>query len=257
MASVTFCTALAVFVALLGAAFGVSLGGAATGRARLHRLLFAATGVLLAVVVCDVLPDAKAMLAWPAFLLAGGSGWAAFALFSRFVYPVCPSCAFSEFETGKADLKQTAVLLLFALGLHSLLDGAAIAVGDHLVKSTSPGLLLAVGFHKLPEGFALAVLLLAAGYSRRKTLAWTTVVEAATVAGGLLGAWLLREASPHLLGLLLAHTGGGFLFLAAGTLQMRFEPTLTAPPRPLLLGITGAAFAGTAALLLFTRALAS
>lgn len=257
MAPVLLRTTLAAFAALLGGLLGVSLGRA-SARLRLPLLLVGAAGVLLAVVVCDILPDAKAALSWPAFLVAGGTGWASLYLFNRYVYPVCPSCAFGEFDTGRGgNLRQTAAVLLCALGLHCLLDGVAVVVGDAMVRHANTGLLLAVTFHKLPEGFALAILLLAAGYTRHKTLAWTVLVESSTVAGGFLGVLLLRDASPALLGLLLAHVGGGFLFLVAGTLHALFEKTQPSTTRPRLAALCIASFTGTAGLLCFIRAFTS
>ncbi len=254
MNPVAFFTLLATVAALLGALLGVSLSRRA-GQEGLNRLLLAASGVLLAVVTCDVLPDSKGALSWPVFLAATLGGWAAFGLFTRYVYPMCPSCAFSEFDSEKiAALRRTAALLLFALALHSALDGVAVAVGGQMSHHAGQDLLIAITLHKLPEGFALAALLLSAGYTPSKTLAWATLVESATLAGGIWGAWFLRGASPQFLALLLAPIGGGFLYLVTSTLRHAvLDKSLPISSRRGALFVVGGAFAATAGLLALLR----
>jgi zinc transporter ZupT len=76
-------------------------------------------------------------------------------------------------------------------------------------------LLLAVCVHKVPEGLALGALLMGAGFRRARTVAWVAAVEATTLLGGILGVLFLRDISVFWLAAVLAHAGGGFLFLAA------------------------------------------
>ena len=248
-------TLLAAFAAALGALLGTALGSRAKNR--LPHLLFAASGVLLAVVLCDLLPEAKAALSWPAFLLAGGSGWAAFSVFNRYIFPVCPSCAFSDLDHAQTQKRrQTAAFLLIALALHCLLDGVAVVVGDEINPQTNTGLLFALTVHKIPEGFALVILLLASGWNKPQTLRWAVLIESATVLGGLMGTLLLRDASLPFLSLLLAHVGGGFLFLVTGTLKTLVgsaERGLAANSRLPLVRLCALGFLGTTGLLLLLR----
>ena len=57
-------------------------------------------------------------------------------------------------------------------------------------------------------------LLLGAGFKRVNAIVWVAVVEATTVLGGVLGLWVLRDVPRFWLGAVLAHAGGGFIFLA-------------------------------------------
>src|SRR6478672_8916348 len=110
---------IATLIAVVGGGIGVALGG--VGPRRLAALIYAATGALLAVACCDVLPEAKEALSWPAFGLAAPSGYALFLLIGRFISPVCPSCARVAFdEETRLHLGRTAGLLMAALSLHSL-----------------------------------------------------------------------------------------------------------------------------------------
>ena len=56
--------------------------------------------------------------------------------------------------------------------------------------------------------------MLGAGFKRVNAIVWVAVVEATTVLGGVLGLWVLRDVPRFWLGAVLAHAGGGFIFLA-------------------------------------------
>jgi ZIP family zinc transporter len=231
-------------MAYAGGALGAASGGVAVRR--LPALVYAAMGVLLAVTVCDVLPDAKSLLPWPAFGAAVVSGYALFWAVSRYVYHLCPSCALGAFDAAAMErLGRSVLLLMVAVGLHSTMDGVAVAVGDEIGGRANLGVLLAVSLHKLPEGLALALLLIGAGYTRRAALLWTLGIETTTELGGLLGVFALRGLPLPWLGLVFGHVGGGFLYLAASTLGLAGGPTVR---RPLLVS-GGVAFTLTAVLL--------
>lgn len=242
-------TTLATFIACAGGALGVALGQMAARR--LSLLVYAATGVLLAVTLCDILPEAKQGLGWPVFLAAAASGYLVFWLVGKYVHYLCPACAISAIEEATAtQLRETALLLLIALGLHSLMDGIAVVVGDQMAAGqANVGVLLAISIHKLPEGMALALLLLGAGYPRRTALGWTCAIEATTEIGGLLGLFVLKGASPPSLRLLFAHTGGGFLYLVV-SVYSAFVTHPKRPPTRLLILASGLSFALTSLLLL-------
>ncbi len=76
-------------------------------------------------------------------------------------------------------------------------------------------LALAVCVHKVPEGLALGALLLGAGFNRSQTLLRVAGVEAATLLGGVVGWVFLKGTTGIWLDAVIAHVGGGFLFLAA------------------------------------------
>ena len=80
--------AVATLFAFVGIGIGVGLR-----RIALHRLsllVAAAMGVLLAVTIFDVLPDAKQLLPWPALLLACASGYLLLWVIGRYVIPRLP-----------------------------------------------------------------------------------------------------------------------------------------------------------------------
>src|SRR6266568_2778660 len=66
-----------------------------------------------------------------------------------------------------------------------------------------------------PEGLALGSLLIGAGFQRAAALGWVAAVEVTTLLGGVIDFFFLANASTFWLGLIMAHVGGGFFYLAA------------------------------------------
>jgi len=272
---------LATLSAIVGGLLAAGLRQRASER--MLPLVFIALGTLLSVTIFDVLPDAKQGLDWSVFLIAVGSGYLVFWLISRYLYSICPACAFAQtsselngsacdssgikpeakwpaaVEDVAVDVNDPAVararaliwLLTAALAVHCTVDGLAIVVGDDLVRGLDLAVLIAVIVHKLPEGMALALYLMSAGQRASKAVLWTTAVEMATLVGGLAGAQLLTAHSVFWLSLLFAHVGGGFLYLVVTTVG-GLRDGQSRSTRPIVIG-GGVAFTITSVLLLSLR----
>ncbi len=200
---------LAVAGGGLSALFGFS-------HQRLCALISLAAGTLLGVTLFSILPEGWDLMKWWELVLALGSGYAVFYFISKYVYHVCPACAASHFdETTTHRFSEIASALIIALAVHSTMDGVALAAGHEASGRMDLSMMLAVCVHKLPEGLALGALLMGAGFKRETTLAWVAAVEATTVLGGAIGLLFLRHVPLFWLDAVLAHAGGGFVFLAA------------------------------------------
>jgi len=205
---------LAFLLALLGGAVSSAI---AVSHNRLCRMISLAAGTLLGVTVFSILPECYAVMSAWQLAIALISGYAVFFLISRYVFHVCPACAASHFdEAATHRFSEIATAMVIALGLHSTLDGLALALGTESGMSggLDASLLLAICIHKIPEGLALCALLLAAGLSRPVALAWVAAVESTTLVGGAIGLWAAPQISGIWMDLILAHVGGGFMFLA-------------------------------------------
>ena len=217
-----------VFLAIALAIIG---GLIATLKHLSHRqlcsLISYAAGALFVVTFLDLGPEAAARIGWGATLLGGLTGYALFAVISRFVAHVCPACAATHTETF---FQKITVLMIVALSVHSMLDGVAVAASLADGRGFGPALAIAVFVHKVPEGLALTAVALAAGWSRLRALGLTVLVEGLTMIGGSwLGAVTGLSVSPVWMGWVLAHIGGGFLFLAihATLSELRKHPRST------------------------------
>jgi zinc transporter ZupT len=208
-------------------AFVVALGGGLLSAllARTHKQLCAlislGAGTLLGVTVFAIVPKCWNELAPWQFLLGAASGYALFAIISKYVYHVCPACAASHFdEAATHHFGEIALAMMVALAIHCTVDGLALAAGGQENSGAvrthwlDMSLTMAICVHKAPEGLALGALLLGAGYRRGRMLWLVAAVESTTILGGLLGWYVFRNVSNLWLDLALAHAGGGFIFLA-------------------------------------------
>ena len=198
-------------------------GGAISTSLRLeHKPLCAlisfAAGTLLGVTIFAILPESLGESSWWAVALAAATGYALFFFISKYVHHVCPACAASHFDADATrHFSEIATALIVALAIHSTTDGLALGIQNDspTTEATTWTLFSALCIHKVPEGLALGSLLIGAGLQRAAALGWVATVEATTLLGGLIGIFFLGKVSTFWLGLIMAHVGGGFFYLAA------------------------------------------
>jgi ZIP family zinc transporter len=214
LAGVAFRVGLAFALAIAG---GAASSLFAVSHERLCRLISFAAGTLLGVTLFSIIPETyRSMPLWQ-LSVALSSGYLVFLLVSHYVFHVCPACAASHFDEAVTHrFSEIATAMVIALALHSTSDGLALALGkeSELSGRVDASLVLAICVHKVPEGLALCALLLASGLSRIVALGWVAAVEATTLLGGVIGI-LIGPRIPNVwLDMILAHVGGGFIFLA-------------------------------------------
>jgi zinc transporter ZupT len=209
--------ALAFALAVAGGTLGAVLG---TSHKRLCALISLGAGTLLGVTLFAILPETYHALRIWQLLLALGSGYAVFAVISKYIFHVCPACAASHFDEATTHhFSEIASAMMLALAIHCTMDGLAMSAGN----DTGPEgagkvvvftIILAVCVHKIPEGLALGALLRGAGLTTGKILLYVVGVETTTLLGGLLGWFVFPRVSEIWISAALAHAGGGFIFLA-------------------------------------------
>jgi zinc and cadmium transporter len=197
-------------------------GGSISASLRLeHKPLCAlisfAAGTLLGVTLFAIFPESFGASPWWAVSLALISGYALFFFISKHVHHVCPACAASHFDAvATRHFSEIATALIVALAIHSMTDGLALGIQAEApaTGATKWSLFSALCIHKLPEGLALGSLLIGAGFSRVSSVGWVAAVESTTLLGGVIGYFFLTNISILWLGLIMAHVGGGFIYLA-------------------------------------------
>src|SRR2546423_4862909 len=198
-------------------------GGSISASLRLeHKPLCAlisfAAGTLLGVTIFAILPESFGACPWWAVLVALITGYALFFFISKHLHHVCPACAASHFDADVTrHFSEIATALIVALAIHSTTDGLALGIQREALATdaTKWSLFSALCIHKIPEGLALGSLLIGAGLRRSAALGWVAAVEATTLLGGVIGIFFLAKVSTFWLGLIMAHVGGGFFYLAA------------------------------------------
>ena len=182
---------------------------------KLCGLISFSAGALLGAAVFVLIPESYANLKLIEILFSGFSGYFLFWFISRYFAHVCPACSASHFdEKTTHKFSEMVWTLITALSIHSLLDGMALSAGNanHLQNES---ILAAILTHKFPEGLALAALMLSSNYSRQKIIIYVTLVESTTIIGSFLGTFIFRSGiSPVIMGAVMAHIAGGFIYLA-------------------------------------------
>ncbi len=180
-------------------------------------LISFAAGTLLGVTIFAILPESFGACPWWAALLALTTGYALFFFISKHVHHVCPACAASHFDADATrHFSEIANALIVALAIHSTTDGLALGIQGETPATGAAkwSLFSALCIHKIPEGLALGSLLIGAGLQRAAAIGWVAAVEATTLLGGVIGYFFLTNISTLWLGLIMAHVGGGFIYLA-------------------------------------------
>ncbi len=177
-------------------AFAVAGGWISTSLQLAHKQLCAlisfAAGTLLGVTIFAILPESLGACSWWAVFLALASGYALFFFISKHVHHVCPACAASHFDADATrHFSEIATALIVALAIHSTTDGLVLGIQGETpaMDVTKWSLFSALCIHKVPEGLALGL-------------------------GGVIGYFFLTNISIFWLGLIMAHVGGGFFYLA-------------------------------------------
>jgi zinc transporter ZupT len=205
-------------------AYAFAIGGGSIGallrlaHKPLCALISFAAGTLLGVTLFAIFPESLENAKVWAVLLAAATGYALFFFVSKYVHHVCPACAASHFDADATrHFSEIATALIVALSIHSTTDGIALVIGQQAssAAATKWSLFSALCIHKVPEGLALGSLLIGAGFQRTAALGWVAAVEAATLLGGIIGILFLGNISMFWLALIMAHVGGGFIYLAA------------------------------------------
>jgi zinc and cadmium transporter len=207
----------------VAAAYALAVGGGSIGallrlsHKPLCALISFAAGTLLGVSLFAIFPESFGNANTWAVALAAATGYALFFFLSKYVHHVCPACAASHFDADATrHFSEIAIALMVALSIHSTTDGLALGIGQHATAAAAKwSLFSALCIHKVPEGLALGSLLIGAGFQRGVALGWVAAVEATTLLGGVIGVFFLGNVSTFWLGLIMAHVGGGFVYLAA------------------------------------------
>lgn len=108
-------------------------------------------------------------------------------------------------------------LIIFGDSLHNFVDGVLIAAAFLSDPTLGWATAVAVIAHEVPQEVGDFMVLLHAGYTRKRALVLNAISSLASVAGGLLGYFALKAALPAL-PYVLAFAAAGFLYIAVADL---------------------------------------
>lgn len=166
-----------------------------------------AAGVLISTALFEILPEAIHELEPAKFGLPLSLGF--FSLYVVEKVAMIHACTETE-----CNIHNAGWVGLIGLGLESLLDGIAIAIG----YMTNPvlGLLIAMAviIHELPVGFSTSIIMRLAGYSTKKSFFVLVLTSFLTVVGALISPIFPTT----LFGPILVFTAGTFIYIGASDL---------------------------------------
>ncbi len=235
-----------LFATLIGVA-GVFLGLWLTSAGRRTRLVVPfSAGVLLGVVLFGLLPELIEETGWTLTLLFFTAGYGLLFWINRNLAPICPTCSHDhDHQACHTALHGFATPLIGASMLHSFFDGWSLTTaqlashnGIHLAVA------LAVALHKIPEGMALGAIVRASVAARSTALFWSVLVEATTLAGGILGLAIAPRLGTVWIVCPLGFAAGWLFYLGAHAVHEEWKRR--GPVPAFMTALTGAA--GAAAL---------
>jgi zinc transporter, ZIP family len=198
----------------LATAVSTTMGGLAAVRlaSRLGDLIALSGGVVVAIALLDVLPEAERELGRPGRTsLFVALGFVLFFLANRLLVLHHRD----DSDQARAH-RRVGALGALALSAHSAVDGLGIGLALHLSLGTGILVFVAVASHDFADGLNTVSFILRQGGGRRRALRWLAVDATAPIVGAVIGASLAISAEG--LGALLALYVGMFLFLGASDL---------------------------------------
>jgi zinc transporter, ZIP family len=195
-------------------AVSTAIGGLVALRLRreLGTVIAFSGGVVVAVAIFDVLPEAERSLGnvnHASWLI--GAGFLGAFLANRFLtlhHRDDPDQAKAHQRVGAAGAA--------ALSVHSVIDGLGIGLALHLSLATGLLVFLAVVSHDFADGLNTVTFVLYQEGERSQALRWLTADSVAPIVGATIGAAV--SPSEHAVGGLLCLYVGFFLFLGASDL---------------------------------------
>ena len=203
-------------------------------RRDLHTLIALTGGVVVAVALFDVLPEAiDAVGDSERVAMLVGAGFLGFFLAERLLVLHHRDDADQARAHGEVGAFGAA-----GLALHSFIDGMGIGLAFDLSPSTGFLVFLAVISHDFADGLNTVGFILRQSDDRRRAIRWLAIDAAAPLLGAIVG--VLISVSEHTLGSLLAVYAGFFLFMGATDLL----PEAHRHPSPRRVLLTTAGFVG-------------
>jgi ZIP family zinc transporter len=204
-------------------------------RRELQTLIALTGGIVVAVALFDVLPEAMEAVGDADEVAALiGTGFLVFFLAERALVLHHRD----DPEQARAH-EQVGVIGAAGLSLHSFIDGLGIGLAFGLDTGTGLLVFLAVVSHDFADGLNTVGFILRQGGDRGRALRWLAVDAVAPLVGAIVGASL--NVSESTLGQLLALYVGFFLFMGATDLL----PHAHEHPSRLRVGLTVLGFAAT------------
>ena len=204
-------------IGLFFGTFGTTIGGIIGVKFKnpskkiLSFILAFASGLMLAIVCFDLLPEAFNLTNLPTAFLG---------IVMMIICDLLVDKKFNKstrFKDSKNALLKTGIVVSIGLALHNLPEGLAIGSGFGASIKLGLSLAIAICLHDIPEGISMAVPMKNGGMKKSKVIFYVVLSGVTTGIGAFLGA-LVGGISQSIIAMCLAFAAGAMIYIVSGEL---------------------------------------
>lgn len=208
-------------IGLFFGTFGTTIGGIIGVKFKnpskkfLSFILAFASGLMLAIVCFDLLPEAFNLTNLPTAFLGIFLG-----IVMMIICDLLVDKKFNKstrFKDSKNALLKTGIVVSIGLALHNLPEGLAIGSGFGASIKLGLSLAIAICLHDIPEGISMAVPMKNGGMKNSKVIFYVVLSGVTTGIGAFLGA-LVGGISQSIIAMCLAFAAGAMIYIVSGEL---------------------------------------
>ena len=208
-------------IGLFFGTFGTTIGGIIGGKFKnpskkfLSFILSFASGLMLAIVCFDLLPEAFNLTNLPTVFLGILLG-----IIMMIICDLLVDKKFNnsnKFKQNKNDLLKTGIIVSIGLALHNFPEGLAIGSGFGASIKLGLSLAIAICLHDIPEGISMAVPMKNGGIKKGKVIFYVVLSGITTGIGAFFGA-IIGEISQSVIAMCLAFAAGAMIYIVSGEL---------------------------------------
>lgn len=208
-------------IGLFFGTFGTTIGGIIGVKFKnpskkfLSFILSFASGLMLAIVCFDLLPEAFNLTNLPTVFLGILLG-----IIMMIICDLLVDKKFNnsnKFKQNKNDLLKTGIIVSIGLALHNFPEGLAIGSGFGASIKLGLSLAIAICLHDIPEGISMAVPMKNGGIKKGKVIFYVVLSGITTGIGAFFGA-IIGEISQSVIAMCLTFAAGAMIYIVSGEL---------------------------------------
>ncbi|MEM7819922.1 MAG: ZIP family metal transporter [Candidatus Aenigmatarchaeota archaeon] len=203
-----------IFFSIIAALTTILGGSLPLIKKKINSDFFAAlaAGILLSVAFIDMIPNGM--------ILGGSLGIATGFILMYIMEQITMIHVCSE---GRCDRHVIGPLGICGITFHSLIDGAAIALGFSISYELGYLVLLSVLIHEFPEGLVTTSLMLGTKYSKKIAFLSSFIVAIATPIGAIVTLIFLPSVPQYIIGVGIMFTAGTFIYVGTSDILPRIH----------------------------------